>query len=138
MSTKTPRQERDSFEVYQESVANVLNQASKLQQSYTQAVTGLQNDVFQAYRKAADSALAVQKEFANAFGVQARIPAVANATEITDGFIKTSEVNSNAVVAAIDATRQNIKTISNTLDAFAKINQNLINTWENYFTPSRA
>jgi len=134
------RQERDAFDIYQESVSNVIEEVAKLQPAYTQSVTNLQQECTDAFKRATESAITVQKEFATATWGPGKFPSALakNASEVADAFLKAAVINNKAVIASVDAARQNVKTFTDTIDTFAKINQNLIKTWQTFVVPSRA
>lgn len=133
------RQERDAFDIYQESVTNVIDEIAKLQPAYIQSLTNLQQECTEAFKRATESAITVQKEFANATWGPGKFPAALarNASETADAFVKAITTSNKAVIASVDAATQNVKTYTDTIDTFTKINQNLIKTWQT-FIPSRA
>ncbi|MEM2760755.1 MAG: hypothetical protein QXU32_03180 [Nitrososphaerales archaeon] len=133
------RQEKDAFDIYQESVANVIEEVAKLQPAYIQSLTNLQHECTEAFKRAVESTITVQKEFANATWGPGKFPAAVarNASESTDALVKAVSTSNKAIIATVDATTQNIRTFSDTINTFAKINQNLIKTWQS-FVPSRA
>lgn len=134
------RQDKDAFDTYQESVTNAIEEIAKLQPSYMQSLTNLQHEYTETFKRAAEANIEVQKEFANATWGPGKFPSALakNASEIADAFLKAATISNKAVIASVDAATQNVKTFSSTIDTFAKINQNLIKTWQTFVTPSRA
>lgn len=134
------RQEKDAFDIYQDSVSNVIEEVAKLQPAYTQLLTNLQQEWIEAFKRSAETAITAQKEFANATWGPGKFPSALarNASEVADAFVKAAVINNKAVIASVDATRQNIKTFTETAETFAKINQNLMRRWQSFITQSKA
>ncbi|MGH9909012.1 MAG: hypothetical protein ACRD32_00050 [Nitrososphaerales archaeon] len=134
------KQDRDAFDIYQDTVSNMIDEVAKLQPAYTQSLTNLQQECTEACKTATESVITVQKEFANATWGPGKFPAalVRNASEVADAFLKAAVINNKAVIASVDAATQNVKTFNDTIETFAKINQNLIKTWQTFVIPSRA
>jgi hypothetical protein len=133
------RQEKDAFDIYQEACTNVIDEVTKLQPAYTQAVTNLQQEYTEAFKRITETAISVQKEFANTTWGPGKFPAALarNASDVADAFLKSAVINNKAVIASIDAARQNVRTFNDSIETFAKINVNLIKTWQSFAAPSR-
>lgn len=134
------RQDRDAFDIYQETITSMVDEVAKLQPAYTQSLTNLQQECTEAYKTATESVITVQKEFANATWGPGKFPValVRNASEVADAFLKAAVINNKAIIASVDAATQNVKTFNDTIETFAKINQHLIKTWQTFIIPSRA
>ncbi len=133
------RSERDAFDIYQETCSNVIDEVAKLQPAYTQSVTNLQQECTESFKRITETNISLQKEFANTTWGPGKFPSALarNASEVADAFLKSAVINNKAIIASIDATRQNIKTFNDNVDTFAKINMNLIKTWQTFVVPSR-
>lgn len=134
------KQDRDAFDIYQETVSNMIDEVAKLQPAYTQSLTNLQQECTETCKTATESVITVQKEFVNATWGPGKFPTalVRNASEVADAFLKAAVIDNKAIIASVDAATQNIKTFNDTIETFAKINQNLIKTWQTFVIPSRA
>ena len=132
------RQEKDAFDIYQDSVANVIDEVAKLQPAYLQSLTNLQQECTDVFKSTTESAIKAQKEFANATCGPAKfsIGLVRNASEVADTFLKATTIGNKAIIASVDTTTQNVKTFGTTIDTFARINANLLKTWQT-FVPSK-
>ncbi len=133
------KQDRDAFDIYQETCSNVIDEVAKLQPAYTQSVTNLQQEYTEAFKRITEATISVQKEFASATWGPGKFPAAMarNASELAEAFLKAAVINNKAVIASIDAARQNVKTFNDSVDTFAKINLNLIKTWQSFVVPAR-
>jgi len=132
------RQDKDAFDIYQEACTHVIDEVAKLQPAYTQSVTNLQQEYTEAFKRFTEATVSVQKEFANTTWGPGKFPAalVRNASEVADALLKSAVINNKAVIASIDAARQNVRSLSDNVDTFAKINTNLIKTWQSLVVPS--
>ena len=133
------KQEKEAFDIYQDGVANVIDEVAKLQPAYLQSLTNLQQECTEVFKSTTESTITAQKEFANATWGPAKFSTalVRNASEVTDTFLKAATIGNKAIIATVDATTQNVKTFGTTIDTFARINANLVKTWQN-FVPSKA
>ena len=133
------RQDRDAFDIYQETCAHVIDEVAKLQPAYTQSVTNLQQEYTEALKRITEATISVEKEFANTTWGLGKFPAAMarNAGEVAEAFLKAAVINNKAAIASIDAARQNVRTFSDNVDTFAKINTNLIKTWQSMVMPAR-
>ncbi|MFY3740287.1 MAG: hypothetical protein HMLIMOIP_000724 [Candidatus Nitrosomirales archaeon] len=133
------RQDKDAFDIYQETCGHVIDEVAKLQPAYTQSVTNLQQEYTEAFKRITEANISVQKEFANTTWGPGKFPAAMarNAGELAEAFLKAAVINNKAVIAGIDAARQNIKTFNDNVETFAKINLNLIKTWQSFVVPIR-
>ncbi len=133
------RQDRDAFDIYQETCAHVIDEVAKLQPAYTQSVTNLQQEYTEAFKNITEATISIQKEFANTTWGPGKFPSALarNASEVADAFLKAAVINNKAVIASIDTARQTLKTFSESVDTFAKINLNLIKTWQSMVVPAR-
>ncbi len=133
------KQDREAFDIYQEAWTHAIDEVAKLQPAYTQSVTNLQQEYTEAFKRVTEATVSVQKEFANATWGPGKFPAamVRNASEVAEAYLKSAVINNKAVIASIDAGRQNVRTFSDNVDTFAKINTNLIKTWQSFAVPVR-
>ncbi len=132
------KQDREAFDVYQETCTHVIDEVAKLQPAYTQSVTNLQQEYTEAFKRITEASISVQKEFANTTWGPGKFPSAMarNASEVADALLKSAVINNKAVIASIDAARQNVRSLSDNVDTFAKINTNLIKTWQSLVVPS--
>ena len=81
----------------------------------------------------------MNQEYATRTGLATNVPSsylkVVNDT--TEEIVKTSSVQSKAVLAAIDAVRQNVKTFNDNTKAFSDMNANVLQSWFSAWTPTR-
>ncbi len=133
------KEEKDAFDTYEETCMNCIEEVSKLVPQYTQSVTNLQDECTDTCRKITQSSVSIAKEFANATWGPGRFPAavVKNAGDVADTFLKLAVINNRAIIAGLDAARQNIKLFNDNVETFTKMNLSLMKTWQSLSIPSR-
>lgn len=123
------RKERDTFDLYQENVHNMINESTKFQAAYTQSITNLQQECTETFKRTTESAIALQKEFVNTAWSPVRF---------ADAYLKFAALGNKAAIASIDAARQNVRSFNDNVETATKINQDLIKTWQSFAFPARA
>ncbi|KFI21156.1 hypothetical protein HW44_16955, partial [Nitrosococcus oceani] len=96
-----------------------------------QAVSNLQQEFATAYKNAVDTAIEFQQESATKSGFNANLPPtyLKAINDATEEIVKTSSVQNKAVLAAMEAARQNIKTFNDNLKAFTTMDANILQSW---------
>ncbi|GKS67821.1 hypothetical protein YTPLAS73_13680 [Nitrosarchaeum sp.] len=128
---------KDVFGIYEQNINSSFATINKEVPKYHQSVTDLQQQCIQACENTMKSVLAVQKEIVSKAGINANIPeATLNTIRNTnDGVNKVYSVQSQIVQTALDATKQNIKTFNDNMQAYADLNRNIVQSWVSVFTP---
>lgn len=133
-----------SLNVYQivetanENVTKLVNETSKVQPQYAQAISNLQQEYIDALRNAIQRTFSVQKQFftsnSNYFGVSE--PAapyvqslVKQSEDITNNFVSVADTNNQLAINALNVLRENVKNFSRTVEAAAEYNSNLAKSW---------
>ena len=134
MSTQT--QTSNVYSMYKQNVQKYFENISKITPQYFQSITQLQDECMKTCEKTINASVSVQQEFAKKAGITTEIPDAAK-TAIIDfnkQVVQTSTVNNQLAKTAIDTTVQNIKALSNNIDAFAELNKNIAQLWTTTFT----
>ena len=134
MSTQT--QSNNVYSIYKQNVQKYFENISKITPQYFQSMTDLQKECMNTYEKTIDASVSMQQEFAKRAGIPTDIPS-ATKTAIVDTnkqIVQATTVNNQLVKTTIDATVQNIKTLSENVNAFADLNRNIIQLWTTTFT----
>ncbi|MDE1830624.1 MAG: hypothetical protein KGI25_09905, partial [Thaumarchaeota archaeon] len=84
-------------------------------------------------------AISMQQEYIARTGLSTNVPSTyfKAVNDATEEIVKTSSVQSKAVLAAIDAVRQNVKTFNENTKAFSDMNANILQSWFSTWTPVR-
>ena len=145
-TTATPTGTNVTLGVYQiveaanENVTKLVNETSKVQPQYAQAISNLQQEYIDALRNAIQRTFSVQKQLLtsnsnfNYFGVSE--PAVQyvqslvkQSDDITNNFISVADTNNQLAINALNVLRENVKNFSRTVEAAAEYNSNLAKSW---------
>lgn len=130
---------KEIFAVYKQNVNRYFDEAEKNAAQYLQAVTNFQQECATACKNTIDNVISAQQEYATKSGLSTNVPAsyIKMINDSTEEIAKTNSVQSKAVLAAIDAMRQNVKTFNDNTRAFSEMNTNLLQSWFSAWTPIR-
>ena len=123
-----------------ENVTKLVNESSKVQPQYAQAISNLQQEYIDALRYAIQRAFSVQRQLVasnnnfNNFAVpDAAAPylqgLVKQSDDLTNNFISLADINNQLTINALNVLRENVKNFSRTLETAAEYNSNLAKSW---------
>jgi len=137
MSNTQPRDQKDIFGVYQQTVDKYFNGIKQSVPRYHQSVTNVQQEYLEAVENVVNSVIELQKDFATKAGVTTNIPSAALKVirDATEEVVKAYDVQNKITLAAIDSAQQNIKTFNENAKAFADLNKNVVQSWISTFAP---
>lgn len=132
-------QPKDIFALYIQNVDKFFNGIEKTIPSYHQSITDLQQEWLQAFENNIKSIVTLQQEFANKAGINTTVPeaALKAIRDTNEEVVKSYSVQNQVFLAAIDATKQNVKTFNDNTKSFADMNKNIMRYWISAFTPTR-
>lgn len=131
-----PREhQRDIFSLYKQNVDKYFENVEQSVPRYHQSITNVQQEYLHACENIIDSVVALQKEFANKAGLNTNVPEATLKVvhDITEETIKAFTIQNQVIIAAIDATHQNIKTFNDNSKSFADLNKNIVQSWISTF-----
>ncbi len=130
---------KEIFSVCKQNVNRCFDETEKNVAQYLQAVTNLQQECATACKNTIENTIAMQQEYATRTGLSTNVPSayLKAVNDATEEIVKTNTVQSKAVLAAIDAVRQNIKTFNENAKAFSDMNANILQSWFSTWTPVR-
>ena len=136
MSKTTSPNSKDIFDVCRVSFEKVRGHVEKVTPQYLQSFSNLQQEYFGAWTNFVNSALATQQQYANKMGINSNInePITRVVQDSTDEIIKAFDVQNKIVQTALDATKQNLRTINENATAFTELNHNIVNSWLSTWT----
>jgi Ni,Fe-hydrogenase I large subunit len=145
MSKSTPEPKefktdpKEAYAVYKQSINRYFGEAEKNVTQYIQAVSNLQQEFTTAYKSAVETAIEFQQEVAAKCGFNASLPPtyLKAINDATEEIVKTSSVQNKSVLAAMEATRQNIKTSADNLKAFTSMDASVLQSWFSAWNPSK-
>lgn len=138
MSKPTSTTSKDIFDVYKVSFEKIKGHMEKVTPQYLQSFSNLQQEYLGVWTNVVNSALVIQQQYANKIGLNTNStePITRVVQDSTDEIIKAFDVQNKIVQTALDATKQNLRTINENATAFAELNQNVINSWLSAWTKS--
>ncbi|MGQ0772469.1 MAG: hypothetical protein ACT4NT_06845 [Nitrososphaerota archaeon] len=131
--------QKDIFALCQQNVDEFFTGVEKSIPNYHQSITNLQQEWLQTCENTIKSMISIQQEFANKSGANTAVPEVI-LTEIrntNEEIFKAYSVQTQVTLAAIDASRENIKTFNDNAKFFADMGRNVAQYWISVFTPTK-
>ncbi|MDE1769430.1 MAG: hypothetical protein KGI28_02600 [Thaumarchaeota archaeon] len=130
---------KDIYAIYRQNMQRFFDEVEKSITQYQQSVTNLQRSYTTAWKNIAESAISIQREFANKSGTNTNVsqPIAKMVNDASEEMIKVQEVQNKAVQSAIDATHQSIKTFNETAKSFTDLTQTAMQQWISACTPTR-
>ena len=130
---------KEIFSVCKQNVSRYFDETEKNVAQYLQAVTNLQQEYATACKNTVENVIAMNQEYASRTGISSNVPSsyLKAVNDATEEVVKTTSVQSKAVLAAIDAVRQNVKTFNENTKAFSDMNANILQSWFSAWTPAR-
>ena len=131
MSKPTSPNSKDIFDVCKGSFEKIKGHVEKVTPQYLQSFSNLQQEYFGMWTNFVNSTLAIQQQYANKIGLSTNTtePVTRVVQDSTDEIIKVLDVQNKIVQTALDATKQNLRTINDNATAFAELNHNIVNSW---------
>jgi len=139
MSKTTAQESKEIYTVFKQNIDKYFDEVEKTTPQYLQSITNLQQEYTVAWKNAIESVISLQQEFATKAGINTNVPAVVVKliNDTTEEMIKARTVQNKVVLAAIDTTKQNVKTFNDNAKAFAELNENVLQSWISACTPTR-
>jgi hypothetical protein len=140
ISERTNKPEtKEIYAVYRQNLGRYFDEIEKHITQYIEAVSQLQQEFISACKNAVDNTIAFQQDMVTKSGLGANLPQsyLKSINDTTDEFVKTSSLQNKAMITAIDATRQNIKTFNDNLKAFTTMDVSIIQSWFSAWKPTR-
>jgi len=137
--SKTAQETKEIYATYKQNVEKFFEDVEKAAPQHLQSITNLQQEYTAAWKNAIESAISLQQEFTTKAGINTNVPAavIKAVNDVTEEVIKARSVQNKVILAAIDATKQNIKTFNDNAKAFTGLNENLFQFWISAMTPTR-
>ncbi len=134
MNTQT--QSSNVYSMYKQNVQKYFENISKITPQYFQSATQLQDECMKTCEKTINASVSMQQEFAKKTGITTEIPDVARIAIVDTNkqIVQASTVNNQIVKTTIDATVQNIEAFNDSVNTFADLNKNIIQSWITPFT----
>lgn len=135
----------EMLDVCKQNMLRTVDEISKYQPQYAQSISNLQQDYLQVTKESINRSFAIQKSW---FGNTARnsfTPSVApyaeqyrkQSNEATTQAFHVFDTANQLAIESLNASRENIKLYSKTVETVTEYNANIANTWSNFFTSAQ-
>ena len=148
MTEKTRENVAENVELLDTCKQNMLrtiDEISKYQPQYAQSISNLQQDYLQVTKESINRAFAIQKSWYRNTARNSFTPMASPYTEqyrkqsdeATNQAFHVFETSNQLAIDNLNASRENIKLYSKTVETVTEYNANMANTWSNYFTTAQ-
>ena len=140
LNEKTSKPEtRDIYAAYRQNLTRYFEEVEKNVTQCMDAVSQLQQEIILGCKNTIDNVVAFQQEMVTKIGLGSNLPQsyLKTINDATDEFVKTNSLQNKALITAIDATRQNMKTFHDNLKAFTTMDTGIIQSWFSAWKPTR-
>ena len=144
-SRETATENVEMLDTCKQNMLRTIDEISKYQPQYAQSISNLQQDYLQVTKESINRTFAIQKSW---YKNTARNTFTPIASPYAEQFRKQSdEATSQAfhvfdtanrlAIDSLNASRENIKLYSKTVETVTEYNANMANTWSNFFTSAQ-
>lgn len=126
------------YDTIRENVIRVIDEMVKVQPQYTQSISNLQLDYIQTVKNTIQTVFSFPKQLAG--NLNFTVPGTfteqfaKQANDFTSNLIRTVGTNNQLAINALDATRENVKIYSRTVDAITEFNTNVVKAWTSLYS----
>ena len=144
-SRETATENVEMLDTCKQNMLRTIDEISKYQPQYAQSISNLQQDYLQVTKESINRTFAIQKSW---YRNTARNSFTPIASPYAEQFRKQSdEATSQAfhvfdtanqlAIDSLNASRENIKLYSKTVETVTEYNANMANTWSNFYTSAQ-
>jgi SMC interacting uncharacterized protein involved in chromosome segregation len=130
---------KEIHSTYKQGADRFFDEIEKSIPQFHQSVTNLQRTYIAAWKKAVESAISINQEFATKCGMSTSVTSaftkMVNST--TEEIIKAQILQNKAILTAIDATQQSINTFTENTKLFTGLDQGIVQYWISTCTPTK-
>lgn len=130
---------KEIHSTYKHSADRFFDEVERSIPQYHQSITNLQRSYIAAWKKAVESAISINQEFATKCGISTGATSAMTkmVNSITEEIVKAQALQNKAILTAIDATQQSINTFNENAKLFTGLDQGLIQYWIQACTPTK-
>jgi hypothetical protein len=131
------------YDTLNENLVKFVNEWTKAQPQYSQAISNLQLDYIDTTRNIINTAISFQKALNNSNNYSNWNPEVATpyveqftkqSNEVVTSLIRTAAVNNQLTTNMLDAARENLRSYNKTIDAVTEFNTSAAKAWNSFFS----
>jgi hypothetical protein len=144
-SKETATENVEVLDTYKENMLRTIDEMSKYQPKYAQSISNLQQDCLQVTKDAITRTFAIQKSWygniRNPYFPTVPSPYAEQYRKQSDEAISqvfhVFDTTNQLAIDSLNASRENIKLYSKTVETVTEYNANMASTWSNYFTSAQ-
>ena len=137
--------ENEVLDTYKENMLRTIDEISKYQSKYAQAISNLQQYYLQVTKDTITKAHSIQKSWygnvRNPYFPTVPSPYAEQyrkqSEEVTSQAFHVFDTSNQLAIDSLNASRENIKLYSKTVETVIEYNGNMADTWSNYFTSAQ-
>jgi hypothetical protein len=135
----------EMLDVCKQNLLRTVDEISKYQPQYAQSISNLQQDYLQVTKELINRSFAIQKSWYGNTARNTLTPTVApyaeqykkQSNEATSQAFHVFDTANQLAIDSLNASRENIKLYSKTVETVTEYNANMANTWTNFFTSAQ-
>jgi hypothetical protein len=135
----------EMLDVCKENMLRTVDEISKYQPQYAQSISNLQQDYLQVTKESINRAFAFQKSWYRNTARNSFTPTAGpyaeqyrkQSNEVTSQAFHAFDTANQLAIDSLNASRENIKLYSKTVETVTEYNANMANTWSNFYTSAQ-
>ena len=144
-SRDTATENVEMLDTCKQNMLRVVDEISKYQPQYAQSISNLQQDCLQVTKESINRTFAIQKSWYRNTAKNSFTPIAApyaeqyrkQSDEATSQAFHVFDTANQLAIDSLNASRENIKLYSKTVETVTEYNANMANTWSNFYTSAQ-
>jgi len=144
-SRETTNENVEMLDTCKQNMLRTIDEISKYQPQYAQSISNLQQDYLQVTKESINRTFAIQKSWYRNTARNSFTPIASpyaeqyrkQSDEATSQAFHVFETANQLAIDSLNASRENIKLYSKTVETVTEYNANMANTWSNFYTSAQ-
>ena len=144
-SRETATENVEMLDTCKQNMLRTIDEISKYQPQYAQSISNLQQDYLQVTKESINRTFAIQKSWYKNTARNTFTPVASpyaeqyrkQSDEATSQAFHVFDTANRLAIDSLNASRENIKLYSKTVETVTEYNANMANTWSNFFTSAQ-
>jgi hypothetical protein len=144
-SKETANENVEMLDIYRQNMLRTIDEISKYQPQYAQSFSNLQQDYLQVTKESINRAFAIQKSWYRNTARNSFTPTASpyaeqyrkQSDEATSQAFHVFDTANRLAIDSLNASRENVKLYSKTVETVTEYNANMVDTWSNFYTSAQ-
>lgn len=144
-SRETATENVEMLDTCKQNMLRTVDEISKYQPQYAQSISNLQQDYLQVTKESINRTFAIQKSWYKNTARNSFTPIACpyaeqfrkQSDEATSQAFHVFDTANRLAIDSLNASRENIKLYSKTVETVTEYNANMANTWSNFYTSAQ-